>query len=249
MIFSHPAMMATLAFAGLLIGSHIAVMVMRWPQYRTALIARSRCDVCLRSLSAIELVPLASMIWLRGQCRHCAAPIALLHSRIELAALAVGATAGLAREPVAALAGAILGWQLLAISSIDITRLLLPNMLTIGIAATGLGSGLAGLAPALPDRLAAAALGFLTLWLVGRAYRRLRGHEGLGGGDPKLLGAVGCWLGWQPLPALLLLASGIGLVFVVLQRLRGVSFGRQHRLPFGAMLAAAAFLLWMKDNI
>ena len=77
--------------------------------------------------------------------------------------------------------------------------------------AAGVTVGLLGMAPTLTDRLIGGLGGFAALWAIGAGYKLLRHREGLGGGDPKLLGAIGLWLGWQLLPAVLFLAALTGL--------------------------------------
>ena len=89
------------------------------------------------------------------------------------------------------------------------------------------------------------AAGFASLWLIGFAYKRLRGREGLGGGDPKLLGAIGLWLGWRILPAVLFLAALTGLAFVLVGMVRGRAAKLDDRMPFGALLAIAAYPAWL----
>ncbi|MBO9579673.1 MAG: prepilin peptidase [Sphingobium sp.] len=234
-----------LGLVGLLIGSHIAVLVVRWPDCISALTGRSRCDSCQRQLASMELIPIASTVLLRGHCRTCHAPIPALHWKIELAACAIGVLAGFAPSLSLAIAGAVFGWQLLALACLDITRLLLPNALNGILAITGLMCATAGIDPPFIERVIGAAIGIASLALVRLLYRQARGREGLGGGDPKLLGAIGCWTGWQHIPLLVFAGSIIGLTFVLLQRLRGVQMSAEHRLPFGAMLATAAFLVWL----
>ena len=121
----------------------------------------------------------------------------------------------------------------------------LPNALTGLLAAAGLATGLAGLDPPLDARLIGGVAGFGVLWLVAWGYKRLRGRQGLGGGDPKLFGGIGLWLGWQALPLVLLAACLIGLAGVLGLMLGGRRVTATDRLPFGVMLAAAAFAVWL----
>ena len=233
------------AFLGLVIGSFIAAMVMRWPDMRSLLVGRSRCDACGASLSAAELVPVVSALVQRGRCRTCATPISALHWQIELAALGVGLSASFAQSPTQSALGAIFGWLLLPLALLDLTALILPNPLTLCLALAGLLAALACSPPHFDERLIGGLVGFGSLWLVKSGYRQLRGRDGLGGGDPKLFGAIGCWLGWQPLPLVLLVASVSGLAFVLIERARGRRLAADHRLPFGAMLALSAYFTWL----
>jgi leader peptidase (prepilin peptidase) / N-methyltransferase len=117
--------------------------------------------------------------------------------------------------------------------------------LTGTLAALGLIAGMLDLAPPMDARLIGGIGGFAALAAVAAAYRLLRGRQGLGGGDPKLFGAIGCWLGWQALPTVLLAAALIGLAAVLGLRMGGRRVSATDRLPFGVMLAAAAFTVWL----
>jgi leader peptidase (prepilin peptidase) / N-methyltransferase len=221
-------------------GSFIAVVALRWPEGRSALRGRSECDSCGKTLRAHELVPVLSYAAQGGKCQGCGAAIAVSHPLTELLGLAVGVTAGLVAPGWAGAAGAVFGWLLLALAAIDLRAFWLPNGLTGPLAAIGLLAGLG----TLPDRLIGGAAGFAALWLVAVGYRRLRGRHGLGGGDPKLFGAIGCWLGWPALPQVLLAACILGLAIVLALRLAGTRMAGTDRMPFGALLAPAAFVIW-----
>ena len=81
-----------------------------------------------------------------------------------------------------------------------------------------------------------AVVGYLSLWFVASAFRILRGKEGMGGGDFKLLAALGAWMGWQMIPLIVLLSSAVGaLVGIALILFR--SHGREVPIPFGPYLA------------
>ncbi|MGA1800120.1 prepilin peptidase [Sphingomonas sp. 4RDLI-65] len=234
-----------LGILGAIIGSFVAALVMRWPADRSVMQGRSACDDCGRTLSAVELVPLASALLLRGQCSGCGAPISPVHWRIELAGCAIGVAAGLVAPGPIGIAGAVFGWLLLALASLDLVAFWLPDRLTALLALTGLASAAVGIDPPVLARLIGGLAGFGTLWLVAFGYRRLRGRDGMGGGDPKLFGAIGLWLGWQMLPAVLLIASMIGLGVVLAAHLKGRSMAADTALPFGALLAIAAYPAWL----
>jgi leader peptidase (prepilin peptidase)/N-methyltransferase len=165
---------------------------------------------------------------------------------IELAAAAVGVWAALSQPgPVEAGLTALLGWQLLLIAVLDAEHFWLPDRLTLPLLATGL------VAAALLDRttvveaVIGAAVGFAALWLLALAYRRLRGRDGLGGGDPFLLAAGGAWVGWIGLPSVLLLAAAAGLSFVAARAVTGGKVSGADRLPFGPCLATGIWLTWL----
>lgn len=222
---------------GLAAGSFIATLVQRWPAGRS-LAGRSACDSCGAPLAARDLVPILSFLWLRGHCRQCGARIAPLYPGVEAVAGLMGAAALAIAPGWTGLAGAVMGWILLALALLDSAQLWLPDRLTLPLMALGL---LFGPAP-LPQRAAAAALAGLVLWAVRALYLKLRGREGLGLGDVKLAAAIGAWLSPLLLAPLLLLAALLGLLAAALRRLRGEAAGE---LPFGAALALAGWLLWL----
>lgn len=233
-----------LALLGAIVGSFLATVVVRWPAGRSVVAGRSVCDGCGRGLRAWELVPLVSWVAARGRCGGCGARIDPAHPAVELACLLIGASAGLAAPWPEALAGAVFGWLLVVLAALDLRHWWLPDRLTLVLALAGLASAAVG-PPGLGERVIGGAVGFAGLWLVARGYRLLRGREGMGGGDPKLLGAIGLWLGWRMLPATLLLASLIGLGVVLFQLVRGRAVAGDQAVPFGALLAAAAYPAWI----
>lgn len=231
---------------GLVFGSFIATLAIRWPQGRSALRGRSQCDSCGKGLTARELVPVLSYVRQRGRCRGCNAPIHPSHVLTELAGLAIGVGAALATPwTLVAISGAVFGWLLLTLAAMDLAAFWLPNALTGALAAAGLATGLLGVAPAMDARLIGGIGGYAALAAVAAGYRLVRGRQGLGGGDPKLFGAIGCWLGWQALPLVLLAAALIGIAAVLGFMMGGRKVGATDRLPFGVMLAAAAFTVWI----
>jgi len=168
------------------------------------------------------------------------------HALMALAAAGIGVWAALVQPTVpAAVLTALLGWQLLLIALIDGEHFCLPDQLTLPLLATG------GLAAVLLDHtapldaLVGAAAGFASLWLLAFVYRRLRGREGLGDGDPFLLAAGGAWVGWMGLPSVLLWASAAGLSLVGARLLVGSKVSAVDRLPFGPCLAVGIWLTWM----
>ena len=232
------------AIVGLLVGSYLATLTLRWPQGRTTSTGRSACDGCARPLAWYELVPLLSFVALRGRCRTCGAPIDRRHPTIEAAAAIIGAASLWISPDPGGLLGALFGWALLTLAILDAEHFWLPDALTLPLLAAGLAAGLF-VDPPLVDRLIGAVAGFAVLAGIGIAYRALRGRQGLGGGDPKLFGAIGAWLGWQMLPFVLLLAAFLGLISVAISMARGRTLTASTRVPFGAPLAVAAWAIWL----
>ena len=230
---------------GAILGSFIATMLLRWPQGRSVIAGRSRCDQCEAKLGARDLVPVLSYAALFGRCRRCGAAIDRAHLAIELTAAFLGITALVAHPLPLAVVTAGLGLWLLLLALLDLRHQWLPDRLTLPLIPLGLVSAWAGLGPPLNDRLMGAAAGWAGLVVVGFVYRRIRGREGLGGGDAKLLGAIGAWVGLFNLPFILLGAGLIGLAAVGLMLLRGAHVDAATRLPLGTLMAIVAWPIWL----
>jgi len=136
-------------------------------------------------------------------------------------------------------------WWLLALATIDIRYLLLPDVLTLPLAALGLLVTLFEDGTQITDHLLAAGIGYATFVAVRAAYFRWRRIEGLGLGDAKLMAALGAWLGTAGLPSVVLIAAAGGLAFLLLERLAGRRFSAERPLPFGAYLCLGAWLVWL----
>ncbi|OYW45769.1 MAG: hypothetical protein B7Z08_06200 [Sphingomonadales bacterium 32-68-7] len=245
---------AALLFAvaiGAVVGSFLATVAVRWPEGDSPLRGRSRCDTCRSALAPGSLVPLVSYGLQRGRCRHCGAAISRLHPAMEAAAGAIAGAAVLAfgEAPALVVTAAVLGWTLLLLGVLDARHFWLPDALTLPLAGLGLAASLAGLGPDPGTALIGLAVGFGALWPTARLYRAVRGREGLGGGDPKLLAALGAWLGWQALPWLLLFAATIGLAVVAFRSARGRRPSGTDRLAFGTLMCLAAWPLWIASRL
>ncbi len=237
------------AVLGAIAGSFLATLILRWPQGRSVARGRSACDACGATLGAIELVPLASLLLQRGRCRRCGAAIDPLHWRVELACAAIGAMAlGLA-PGTEGLGWALFGWLLLTLAVLDWRHFWLPDLLTLPLAFLGFTLGMWVNAVPLLDRAIGAAAGYGLLLAVALGYRALRGREGLGLGDAKLLGAIGAWMGWQALPFLLLLASLTALLATGVDALRGKEVRAATRVPLGTFLCIAALPAWIARSL
>ena len=231
---------------GLVIGSFLATIVSRWPRDQSVIKGRSRCDGCGRALNPLDLVPLLGWLIARGKCRTCGAKIDPVHPLIEIGAALIGAFCASIFPPVEALVLAAGGWLLLTLAVLDARHFWLPDALTLTLAALGLTLGeWIWLLPPLIDRVVGAFGGAMLLFLLATGYKRLRGRDGLGLGDAKLLGAIGAWLGWQGLPFVLLFASVGALLWVGGARLFGRKVDAATRVPLGTFLCLAVVPAWV----
>lgn len=139
----------------------------------------------------------------------------------------------------AAPAWAVFGTGLWLLACIDARSGWLPDVFTLGLLALGLCAAAAGLHQTeLIDAAWGATLGFVGLWGIARGFKALTGREGLGGGDPKLLAAIGAWMGWSSLAPVLLVASVAGaLVGACMQGLG--RWPAQQPFAFGPFLVMA----------
>lgn len=248
-----------LACAGLAAGSLLNVVILRLPLMVRGeappgfnlWLPASHCPQCKHRLRWQDNIPLFSWLCLHGRCFHCRQRIPWRYPLTEGVTLLLTLLAGVL-FPAGPLLLAVLlfSWIVLALGVIDAQHQLLPDALTLLLLWLGLLVTLAGWKPGvdLHDSVAGAIAGYLVLALLAYGYRLCRGKEALGMGDAKLLAACGAWLGWQPLPHVLLIASLSGIFWALLTR---VFYRRplQKPLPFGPFLAAAAWLLLISASL
>ena len=171
---------------------------------------------------------------------------ALRYAGFAVAAAVLGGWAALSQDTVsAALLTAVLGWGLLLVAVIDAEHHWLPDELTLPLGAAGLGAALLPGGTGLLNAGVGAAAGFAVLWLLAFAYRRVRGRDGLGGGDPFLLAAGGAWVGWMGLPSVLLWAVAAGLCLVLTRAAMRKPVTAPDRLAFGVCLAIGIWMTWI----
>jgi len=147
------------------------------------------------------------------------------------------------------LAGAYLAFLSLVVSVIDFRRLIIPNRLNAAIAGGGLVSATLLDTTSFVACFIGGVLGFTTLLALRTAYRRIRGHEGLGLGDVKFMGGAGLWVGWQGLAPMLLLSSLSALAFVAIRGMSRKSFNLRQELPFGPFLCIGMLATWIIQTV
>ena len=218
----------------------------RQPERFNLLVPRSACPHCGHPISALENIPLISWLWLRGRCRDCQAPISARYPLVELlTGLASGCVAWHFLPGWPLYGALLLTWTLIALTFIDLDKMLLPDQLTLPLLWAGLLLNLLGGLTSLQDAVIGAMTGYLLLWSLYWSFKLLTGKEGMGYGDFKLLAALGAWLGWQSLPLILILSSVVGAVVgITLMLLRRHQQG--NPIPFGPYLAMAGWiaLIW-----
>jgi leader peptidase (prepilin peptidase) / N-methyltransferase len=240
LLLRSPAFETTAFLLGLVAGSFANVCIHRLPRRQSVVTPPSRCPSCGSLIRARDNVPVLSWLVLRGRCRACRAPISARYPAVEAANGLLWLALAVARGPRAQTFVAMaLVTALLVLSVIDLEHQILPDAITLPGVAAGLAASLLPGSPVRPlSALLAAAGGWLAFAAVAKAYRRLRGVEGLGQGDWKMAAMLGAFLGWQPMLLTVLIATVAGTLFGLgAVALRGRDL--RHALPLGTFLGAA----------
>jgi leader peptidase (prepilin peptidase)/N-methyltransferase len=226
-------------------GSFLGVIVTRVETPASIVFGRSCCPACGTRLGSADLVPLLSWVASRGRCRHCAKPIGAFYPLIELAAVGVAAWAALTVSGWLLWTSCLLGWTLLALAAIDFKYFLLPDFLTLPLIAAGLFVIWALDSPVLLPHAIGAVAGFAFVVAIRYLYWKLRGREGMGLGDAKLLSASGAWVSWESLTSVVLIAALSALAFTLFSAARSGRISLADRVPFGAFLCFGTWIVWL----
>jgi leader peptidase (prepilin peptidase)/N-methyltransferase len=230
---------AGIAWFGACIGSFLNVVIHRLPRKQSLLWPRSACPSCERPIPPYENVPVLAWIFLGGRCRGCKAPITPRYVFVEIgvAGLAIVCAWQFGITLQALLMFALLA-AMLAVALIDWEHMIIPDGISLGFLVLGLlVSPIAG--PGIVKALIGAVAGGGLLLVVAVAWEKLRGVEAMGGGDIKLMAAVGAFLGAIDALLIIFLGAFLGALFgtVLLRR------DAQARIAFGTFLSAATFLV------
>jgi leader peptidase (prepilin peptidase)/N-methyltransferase len=230
---------ALLGIFGLAVGSFLNVCIFRLPRQLSVTRPRSRCTTCDRTLAWYENIPVLSWLVLRGRCRTCGERISIAYPLVELvtAALFVAGYQIYGWTPLLA-ARLAFACAMVVLFVIDLRHHILPNVITVPGIVIGFVLSLA-LPPGWRDSLIGLVAGGGVLFAIAEGYYRLRGIEGLGMGDVKMLSMIGAFLGWKLMLVTLILASFAGSVIGV----GIIALGRgdmKAALPFGTFLAVGA---------
>lgn len=227
--------------AGLLVGSFLNVCIYRLPRGQSVVWPGSRCPACGRALAWFENVPVLGWLALRGRCRTCRAPIPVSYPLVELATagLFLAALLVYGLTPLLAVRLALIS-ALVVLFAIDWQHQILPDAITLPGVVVGFTVSLF-LPPGWTSSLLGLVVGGLFPFLVAEAYFRLRGREGMGMGDFKMLAMVGAFLGWPLVWIVLILSCLLGIIVgggALLVTRRGLA----TRIPFGTFIAVAALV-------
>jgi leader peptidase (prepilin peptidase)/N-methyltransferase len=212
-------------------------------------VPRSACPHCGHKITALENIPVISYLWLRGRCRGCQAPISLRYPLVEaLTALLAVVVAWKFGVTLAMLMAVVLTYALISLTFIDLDTQYLPDEITLPLLWLGLILNFNQLFTDFTSAFWGAVAGYLVLWVVYQVFKLITHREGMGFGDFKLLALLGAWLGWQVLPAIVIISSLIGSV-VGISMILFLQHDRRIPIPFGPYLAGAGWvvLIWGRE--
>lgn len=226
---------------GLCVGSFLNVCIYRIPLEKSLLRPPSHCPSCKRPLRWFENVPVFGWIALRGRCRTCGTPISAEYPIVEALTAAVFLWAWWQYGWGWLFASRVLfGCSLLVLFFIDLHHRILPNVITLPGIVIGFLLSLVN-PPGWVSSLIGLVVGGLIPLAVAEIYLRIRGDEGLGMGDVKMLAMIGAFLGWQGVLGSLFLGALIGTLIFLPMKLAG----REKLVPFGIFLAIGAAAMWL----
>ena len=246
---------------GLIVGSFLNVCIVRLPRGGSIVNPPSHCPRCRNRIKFYDNIPLISFLLLRAKCRNCGEPISWRYPLVELtnALLYVGIVSEfwIGGEAFMMM---VLCSSLIVITVIDYDHMIIPDKITLPGMLVGLTLApffMSPLGDPLPFNLEALIphagpylTGFLNsliglilggglLLSIGWAWEKLRHIEAMGGGDVKLMGMVGSFLGWKGALLTIMLGalagSVIGVSLIALKRHK-----MEKLIPFGPFLAAGA---------
>jgi leader peptidase (prepilin peptidase) / N-methyltransferase len=225
-------MIITVFIYGVILGSFYNVVGLRVPLNQSIVKPRSHCPNCNHTLTAIDLIPVLSYLFLRGKCRRCKASISPFYPIIEMI---TGILFMLAPIILGWSIELIIAWTLISLMVIvcvsDIHYMLIPDKVLIVFTFIFLVER--WFIPLSPwwDSLAGAAVGFTLLLAIAFISK-----GGMGGGDIKLYAVIGLALGIKLVLISFFLATFFGAVFGLLGMLVGkVKKGKP--MPFGPYIA------------
>jgi leader peptidase (prepilin peptidase)/N-methyltransferase len=226
---------------GLMIGSFLNVCIARLPEGESVSSPGSRCPVCRTPIRWYDNIPVLSYLLLGRRCRACQAPISARYPLVELTTAAAFALQAwlLPADPIVIAQHLLFTALLIVLFGTDYDVQRLPDVITLPGTAAGVLIGVFVM-PGFVSSVAGAALGAGVLLFVRWGWKRLRGVDGMGLGDVKMLAMIGAFLGWRQVGVVLFLASLAGAIVGLTLAASGRR-SMQTRLPFGTFLALAAF--------
>jgi leader peptidase (prepilin peptidase)/N-methyltransferase len=225
---------------GTVVGSFLNVCIHRLPLRESVIWPASRCPHCRARLKPRDNIPVISYLLLGGRCRACGGHISLQYPIVELLTGITFLSAFLLFEPPLVYVRLLFACAMIVLFVIDLEHRILPDVITLPGIVLGIAFSFF-LPPGWIDSVVGLLIGGGSLWLLGEIYFRVRGEEGMGFGDVKMLAMIGAFLGWKLMLLTLVLASFIGS-FIGLGMVALRQGDMKYALPFGTFLALAALV-------
>lgn len=227
---------------GTIVGSFFNVCIARLPLGKSIIFPPSSCPRCGHRIRFYDNIPVLSYMLLRGRCRDCKEQISPIYPLVELTGgvlfLTLFINDGLSLK---FLEHIILLSILLIGGVIDLRHSIIPNLLTYLGLATGLVFSLIDRTHTI-ERLLGFCVGFGGFYLISLLSLLILKKEGMGGGDIKLAGVIGLFLGWQLVLFAFYIASFlaalVGVIYIAIQKGKD-----HHRIPFGPFLAIGSLVV------
>ena len=245
--------MAVMGVLGVSVGSFLNVVIDRVPRNESIVTRSSYCEVCLKRLGPVDLVPVLSYVFLRGKCRHCRAKIpaklALVELFTGLVFTWIGYEYGFSWDAAIAV-----GYSstLIVIFMIDLERSLILYKISFPAVAAAMAlsafrpfNATEGTLEVFWRSMAGGGIGFGVLIFIVLVSLLILSRAGMGEGDPPLGAFIGLMVGFPQVVAALMI-SFVGGGLVALALITTGKRGRKQAMPFGPFLASSglACMFW-----
>lgn len=242
---------------GLLMGSFSNVIIHRLPikinnlnkKEINLFFPRSHCTACEKTIPWIDLIPILSWILLKGKCRSCKTKISIQYPIVELVHGLSWFMISFNHDPIDALVWSIAISIIINLAIIDRLFYLLPNVLIYPLALSGIVvSATRTQLITVEQSVAGSIFGYLLLFIIGKYFEKIKKKIVLGGGDVKYVGALGAWFGPINLPYILIMASGLAIIVVLIEKIvkkQSMKEIKNKFIPFGVYLSVAGFILYI----
>ncbi|MCM0605232.1 MAG: prepilin peptidase [Xanthomonadaceae bacterium] len=236
---------------GLIVGSFLNVVIYRLPLDESVIKPGSHCTHCNKSINPWNNIPVVSFILLRGKCANCKKSISWRYPLVELlTAIAFVTTAHkfgvnlllfVHDLPFVA--------ALIAVTFIDLDHRIIPDELSLGLVGLGLLTGWATPGLGLIQSVSGAAVGFGLFFGFAWLYEKMSKRSGLGGGDIKLLAALGAFVGPVGVMNTVLMSSILGSIIGIIVGIRSQEKQlMMTAIPYGPFLVVGGlYSYWIGD--
>lgn len=230
-------------FLGASIGSFLGMAAYRLPNHDSIISPCSHCTVCSKRIKWMHNIPIVSWILLRGKSACCGTPLSKRYVILEILSGILTLYVFIEFPLVTAVEYMVFIYALILLAEIDMEHMILPDKITkplilYGLILNAVGSYYGIQVVSMKSSVIGLAVGYLVPWTISHVYFVLRHKKGIGGGDLKLLGATGAFMGWEAAVYTMYIGAALGIIFSIGLLMGGR--GKDTMFPFGPMLVAGA---------